>query len=108
MNTRWVVLPGLAETPEEFGRVVSLLPSCELRLIDPWHTPVTSAPDVLSSAAGVESPIGLVGHSIGGLAALRWMLTRPSEVRLVSTRISLSSSNGRVSIHRSAASPPME
>jgi pimeloyl-ACP methyl ester carboxylesterase len=95
MSTRWVVLPGLAETPEEFGRVVSLLPSCELRLIDPWSTPVTSAPDMLSSAAGVDSPIGLVGHSIGGLAALRWMLTRSFEVdRLILVDTSLTSETG--------------
>jgi lipase len=39
--------------------------------------------------------IGLVGHSIGGLAVLRWALTRPDEVaRLVLVDTSLTSETG--------------
>lgn len=102
MTTTWVVLPGLAETPEEFGRVVELLPGLDLRVIDPWRTPITSSVDELRTAAGVpaagvptDGEIGLIGHSIGGLAVLRWALTRPLEVsRVVLVDTSLTSETG--------------
>lgn len=97
MTVTWIVLPGLAETPEEFARVVELLPGTDLRVIDPWRTPVTSDVDQLRTAAGVpvDAEIGLVGHSIGGLAALRWALTRPAEVvSLVLVDTSLTSETG--------------
>lgn len=97
MTRTWVVLPGLAETPEEFARVVELLPGLDLRVIDPWRTPITSDVDELRRAAGVpaDAEIGLIGHSIGGLAVLRWALTRPLEVtRLVLVDSSLTSETG--------------
>jgi pimeloyl-ACP methyl ester carboxylesterase len=97
MTTTWVVLPGLAETPEEFARVVELLPGLDLRVIDPWCTPITSTVDELRTAAGVpaEAEIGLIGHSIGGLAVLRWALTRPLDLtRLVLVDTSLTSETG--------------
>jgi lipase len=97
MSTTWIVLPGLAETPEEFARVVELLPGLDVRLIDPWRTPITSDVDELRTATGVhaDAEIGLIGHSIGGLAALRWALTRPLEVtRLVLVDTSLTSETG--------------
>ncbi|MGW7679247.1 alpha/beta fold hydrolase [Kribbella sp. NPDC054772] len=97
MTVTWIVVPGLAETPEEFARVVELLPDHDIRVIDPWSTPVTSDVDVLRAAADVpaDAEIGLVGHSIGGLAVLRWALTRPLEVsRLVLVDSSLTSETG--------------
>jgi pimeloyl-ACP methyl ester carboxylesterase len=97
MTVTWIVVPGLAETPEEFGRVVELLPGEDVRVIDPWRTPITSDVDALRAAAGVQpdAEIGLVGHSIGGLAVLRWALTRPDEVtRLVLVDSSLTSETG--------------
>ncbi|WP_433163034.1 alpha/beta fold hydrolase [Kribbella sp. CA-247076] len=97
MTTIWVVLPGLAETPEEFGRVAELLPGLDVRVVDPWCTPVTSDVDALRRAAGVpaDAEVGLIGHSIGGLAVLRWALTRPSEVsRVVLVDTSLTSETG--------------
>ena len=97
MTVTWIVLPGLAETPEEFARVVELLPDADLRVIDPWRTPVTSDVDQLRTAAGVPAgaELGLIGHSIGGLAALRWALTRPLEVQqLVLVDTSLTSETG--------------
>jgi lipase len=97
MTTIWIVLPGLAETPEEFARVVELLPDEDLRVIDPWRTPITSDVDELRTAAGVPAgaEIGLIGHSIGGLAAMRWALSRPLEVtRLVLVDTSLTSETG--------------
>ena len=97
MTVTWIVLPGLAETPEEFGRVVELLPGQDVRVVDPWRTPITSDVDELRTATGVPpgAEIGLIGHSIGGLAALRWALTRPLEVtRLVLVDTSLTSETG--------------
>ena len=97
MTVTWIVVPGLAETPEEFGRVVELLPGEDVRVIDPWRTPISSDVDALRAAAGVQADaeIGLVGHSIGGLAVLRWALTRPYEVtRLVLVDSSLTSETG--------------
>ncbi|MFF0339751.1 alpha/beta hydrolase [Kribbella sp. NPDC004875] len=97
MTVTWIVVPGLAETPEEFARVVELLPDLDVRVIDPWSTPVTSDVDALRAAADVPpgAEIGLVGHSIGGLAVLRWALTRPLEVTgLVLVDSSLTSETG--------------
>ncbi|MFF0265475.1 alpha/beta fold hydrolase [Kribbella sp. NPDC004536] len=97
MTVTWIVVPGLAETPEEFARVVELLPDDDVRVIDPWRTPITSDVDTLRAAAGVPpgAELGLVGHSIGGLAVLRWALTRPDEVtRLVLVDSSLTSETG--------------
>ncbi|WP_344231548.1 alpha/beta fold hydrolase [Kribbella hippodromi] len=97
MSVTWIVLPGLAETPEEFAQVAGLLPDLDVRIIDPWRTPVTSEVDALRAAAGLEpgAEVGLIGHSIGGLAALRWALTRPLEVtRLVLVDSSLTSETG--------------
>jgi lipase len=97
MTVTWIVVPGLAETPEEFGRVVELLPDHDVRVIDPWRTPITSDVDALRTAAGVspDAEVALVGHSIGGLAVLRWALTRPHEVtRLVLVDSSLTSETG--------------
>jgi pimeloyl-ACP methyl ester carboxylesterase len=109
MSTCWVLLPGLAESPEEFGEVLALLPGSDLRVVDGWSTPVTSP--VSELRAGVTLPVGVLGHSIGGLAALRWTLTHPQEVdRLVLIDSSLTSETGwhwlypgtradRVSVH---------
>ncbi|MFB6725023.1 alpha/beta fold hydrolase [Kribbella sp. NPDC056345] len=94
----WIVLPGMAETAEEFDRLRELLPEHDLRVIDPWQTPVSADPDVLRAAAGVPPvvAIGLIGHSIGGLAAMRWALTRPQEVpRLILVDTTLPSESGR-------------
>jgi pimeloyl-ACP methyl ester carboxylesterase len=97
MTVIWIVVPGLAETPEEFARVVELLPDEDVRVIDPWRTPITSEVDALRAAADIppNAEVGLVGHSIGGLAVLRWALTRPLEVtRLVLVDTSLTSETG--------------
>ncbi len=97
MTTPWILLPGMAETAEEFARVRELLPEIELHVIDPWQTPVNANPAVLRAAAGVPTgvPVGLIGHSIGGLAALRWVLTQPGDVaRLVLVDSTLPSETG--------------
>lgn len=93
MTSNWVMVPGLAEAPGEFGEVVALLSGSDLRVVDPWVTPVTAP--VAELRAGVTLPVGLLGHSIGGLAALRWTLLHPSEVdRLVLIDSSLTSETG--------------
>jgi len=97
MTVTWIVVPGLAETPEEFARVVELLPDEDVRVVDPWQTPITSDVDDVRKAVDVpaDAEIGLIGHSIGGLAVLRWALTRPHEVtRLVLVDTSLTSETG--------------
>ncbi|MEU4190545.1 alpha/beta fold hydrolase [Kribbella sp. NPDC026611] len=97
MSLTWIVVPGLAETPEEFGRVVELLPDADVRVLDPWRTPLASDVDALRAAAGLapDAEVGLIGHSIGGLVVLRWALTRPLEVRkLVLVDTSLTSETG--------------
>ncbi len=77
---RWVILPGLAESPEEFGAVrAELPPETDVVIVDPWRTPVTSPLERLRELAG-PGPVGLVGHSLGGLAALRWALSEPARV----------------------------
>jgi pimeloyl-ACP methyl ester carboxylesterase len=92
MNS-WVLLPGLAEAPEEFAEVLALLPGSEIQVLDPWLTPITAP--VSELRRGVGLPVGLVGHSIGGLAVLRWALTHPGEVeRLVLIDSSLTSETG--------------
>jgi pimeloyl-ACP methyl ester carboxylesterase len=77
---RWVILPGLAETAEEFDAVRAELPTgSDVMVVDPWSTPVTSPLETLQELAG-PGPVGLVGHSLGGLAALRWALREPARV----------------------------
>jgi pimeloyl-ACP methyl ester carboxylesterase len=80
MSTPWIVLPGLAETPEEFDRVLELLPGRDVRVLDPWQTPVTASIEEWRTATNAGTPVRLAGHSIGGLAVLRWLLTHPGEV----------------------------
>jgi len=97
---RWVVLPGLAETAEEFGAVRGLVPAgYDVVVVDPWEIPVTAPLRQLREIAG-DGPIGLVGHSIGGLAALRWALTAPDQVvSLVLVDSSLPSEAGRTAFY---------
>ncbi|TWD79936.1 alpha/beta hydrolase family protein [Kribbella amoyensis] len=92
----WIVLPGLGETPEEFSQLATLLPTEDVRVLDPWRTPVTSAPAELLAATGSPAGrIGLIGHSIGGLAALRWALLHPDQVeRLILVDTSLTTETG--------------
>lgn len=92
MNS-WVLVPGLAEAPEEFAQVVELLSGEDVLVLDPWLTPITAP--VSELRRGLTLPVGLLGHSIGGLAVLRWALTHPEQVeRLVLIDTSLTSETG--------------
>lgn len=101
---RWVVLPGLAETAEEFGAVRDRLPDgYDVLVVDPWRRPVTAPLAELRALAG-PGPLGLVGHSIGGLAALRWTLSAPSDVAaLVLVDTSLPHEDGWTLFHPGSA-----
>ncbi len=83
----WVVLPGLALTPEDFAPLASELRAVagvdDVRVLDAWRTPVTGPVDAVRTALRVDGsgPVALVGHSVGGLAALEWALLHPDEVR---------------------------
>jgi pimeloyl-ACP methyl ester carboxylesterase len=93
MSTSWVLLPGLAEAPEEFDEVLALLSGNDVHVLDPWLTPITAP--VSELRRGLTLPVALLGHSIGGLAVLRWTLTHPGEVsRLVLIDSSLTSETG--------------
>jgi pimeloyl-ACP methyl ester carboxylesterase len=82
----WIILPGLGETPEEFAALTALLPpQVKVRIVDPWQTPVTSPPSALLD--GAAGPVGVVGHSIGGL-------DRAAVERLVLVDTSLPSETG--------------
>jgi pimeloyl-ACP methyl ester carboxylesterase len=98
---QWVVLPGLAETAEEFDAVRRLLPpEYDVQVLDAWSTPVTAPVDRLRAGLGVTGPVGVIGHSIGGLAGLRWALREPADVAaLLLVDTSLPSEDGRPWLH---------
>ncbi|MET3973785.1 alpha/beta hydrolase [Cellulosimicrobium sp. BE325] len=89
----WVVLPGLALTPEDFAPLARALGTAsgpgaparsdDVRVLDAWRVPVTGPVDVVRAGLGVDGsePVDLVGHSVGGLTAIEWALLHPGEVR---------------------------
>ncbi|MDF9877518.1 alpha/beta fold hydrolase [Cellulosimicrobium cellulans] len=83
----WVVLPGLALTPEDFAPLARALGSPggtdDVRVLDAWRVPVTGPVSAVRAVLGVDGsePVDLVGHSVGGLTAIEWALLHPDEVR---------------------------
>ncbi|WP_426310794.1 alpha/beta fold hydrolase [Cellulosimicrobium sp. E-16] len=81
----WIVLPGLALTPEDFAPLARALGSAadDVRVLDAWRTPVTGPVDAIRGTLGIDGsrPVRVVGHSVGGLAAIEWTLRYPEEVR---------------------------
>ncbi|QOR47385.1 alpha/beta hydrolase [Trueperella pecoris] len=71
----WVILPGLALTPTDFAPLANLLPG-RVKTLDAWALPLTSGARRLRAGLGADAtePLNLVGHSLGGLAALEWAL----------------------------------
>ena len=83
--TTWVVLPGFALAPSDFQPLADHLTHPAV-VVDSWQTPVTDPVPLLRERLGLSGAtrIGLIGHSIGGLAALEWALRHPEQVeRLV-------------------------
>lgn len=88
----WVVLPGLLLAPgdmEPVARVVrEQYPAATVLVLDSWRTAVTAPVAAIRAELGLTgeqepASIGLVGHSVGGLAAIEWTLTHPDELGAV-------------------------
>ncbi|MHA7135492.1 alpha/beta fold hydrolase [Oerskovia turbata] len=88
----WVVLPGLLLAPSDMEPVARVVreqfPAATVLVLDSWETAVTAPVEAIRSALGLDgehapASIGLVGHSVGGLAAIEWALTRPEELGAV-------------------------
>lgn len=77
----WLLLPGLGETPVDFQRLQREVSSeVTLHIADSVDGPLATAPQAHLSEHGHRGPLGLVGHSLGALAALRWALEHPDTV----------------------------
>ena len=54
----WVVLPGLALTPEDFAPLAHALGTAsgtdDVRVLDAWRVPVTGPVDVVREGLGVD------------------------------------------------------
>src|SRR6478609_3655874 len=90
--TTWVVLPGLLLAPSDMEPVARVVreqfPDATVRVLDSWDTAVTAPVAAIRAELGLaddQAPgsVGLVGHSVGGLAAIEWALTHPEELGAV-------------------------
>lgn len=80
----WVILPGLALTPRDYAPLAAHLPG-RVVVLEAWSLPTTAGglhqtmPQARRDASRDDGEpaerIDLIGHSIGGLAALEWALT---------------------------------
>lgn len=79
MSRTWLLIPGLALGPRHFERVRERLGEADSRVVvmDQWDVPLTASPEViweryaLPTTSAEGETVGLVGHSMGGLTALR-------------------------------------
>lgn len=83
---RWVILPGLAIPPEDMRELAYAL---DALVLNSWSLSMTRPAGELRQALRAlpqigDAPISLMGHSLGGLAAIEWAAQFPGEIeRLV-------------------------
>ena len=83
MTIRRVLLPGLTLPVDDYEALIDALPG-STAMLDTLVTPVTGTTEELCAAVPVPvAPYELVGHSIGGLAALEWAARHPEAVSRV-------------------------
>lgn len=79
----WIILPGLALTPRDYAPLAAHLPG-RVVVLEAWSLPTTAGglhqtlPQARRDSRDDGEPaerIDLIGHSIGGLAALEWAFT---------------------------------
>ncbi|MEK8226020.1 alpha/beta fold hydrolase [Oerskovia sp. M15] len=63
-------------------------PDATVQVLDSWETAVTAPVEAIRAQLGLTAEqrpgsVGLVGHSVGGLAAIEWALTHPDELGAV-------------------------
>ena len=69
--------------PEDYELLAAALPG-EVRILDTFRVTVTSASSRIRAEIGVlERPATLIGHSMGGLAALEWVVEDPHNVKRI-------------------------
>jgi len=80
----WLILPGWGLAPDDYASLAKGLGS-DANVVDSWRTPTTGDISAVRAALGADdSEIDLIGHSIGGLAAVEWALRYPEQIgRLV-------------------------
>lgn len=80
----WLILPGWGLAPDDYAPLAKGLGS-DANVVDSWRTPTTGDISAVRAALGADdSEIDLIGHSIGGLAAVEWALRYPEQIgRLV-------------------------
>ena len=78
----WFILPGWGLPPKDYEKLAGLL-GPDTRTLDSWKVPLTADTDDIRAELGaLDSPkVDLLGHSLGGLAAIEWALRRPDQVR---------------------------
>lgn len=73
----WVILPGLALAPRDYAALADRLPG-RVVMVDQWAAPLTAEnlPHILGlcDVRDGSERLDLIGHSLGGLAALSWAL----------------------------------
>ena len=87
----WCILPGLALAPSDFEplkqSLAASLPddASDIRILDSWKVPVTGPIQAIRSHllhdVDACEPVNLIGHSVGGLAGLEWLLQAPKQVQ---------------------------
>ena len=78
----WLILPGWGLPPSDYQKMAKLL-GPDTRVLDSWKVALTANTDDIRAELGAaDSPsVDLMGHSLGGLAAIEWALRYPAQVR---------------------------